>query len=155
MTSASPTELPDLDPVSQPLAAGTGRQPLRLLGHFLSAGFPSPAEPYEEEALDLTEYLVRNRAATFLFTVKGDSMKGAGIVAGDKVLVDRALEACHGDIVVAAVAGEYTLKRLFRREGEVALLPENPAYAPIRFREGAELQVWGVVVGLVRRYRRR
>ena len=117
--------------------------------------FASPAEPRQEEALDLTEYLVRNRASTFLFTVKGDSMKGAGIVAGDKVLVDRALEACHGDIVVAAVAGEYTLKRLFRRADTVALLPENPAHAPIHFKEGVELQVWGVVVGLVRRYRRR
>ena len=119
------------------------------------AFFPEPAEPREDGALDLTEYLVRNRASTFIFTVKGDSMKGAGILAGDKVLVDRAPQARHGDIVVAAVAGEYTLKRLFRRAGEVALLPENPAYAPIHFKEGVELQVWGVVVGLVRRYRRR
>ena len=154
MTSAASTEPADLHPRPQPLAASE-RQPLRLLGHPLSAGFPSPAEPCEEEALDLNAYLVRHQASTFLFTVKGDSMKGAGIAAGDKVLVDRALEARHGDIVVAAVAGEYTLKRLHLRDGDVALLPENPAYAPIRLREGAELQVWGVVVGLVRRYRRK
>lgn len=155
MTSPLFLPMQDLLSYPRPVAMTVEPCPLRLLGHPLSAGFPSLAESCEEEGLDLNEYLVQHRAATFLFTVKGDSMSGAGIAADDKVLVDRALEAHHGDIVVAAVAGEYTLKRLFRQGDEVALLPENPAYAPIRFRDGVELQIWGVVVGLVRRYRRR
>jgi SOS-response transcriptional repressor LexA len=79
----------------------------RLLSHQISAGFPSPATDYLEEGLDLNDYLVRNKPATFLFTVKGDSMIGASIEEGDKVIVDRALTAKHDDIVVAVVDGEY------------------------------------------------
>lgn len=125
---------------------------LRLLSHRISAGFPSPAADYLEDKLDLNEYLIRNKPATFLFTVKGDSMIGASIEEGDKVIVDRALSPKHDDIVVAVVDGEYTLKRLYRHMGQVELHAENPAYPPIRFSEGSELQVWGVVVGVVRRY---
>ena len=117
--------------------------------------FLAPSDLFPGEGLDLNGYLVRNRAATFLFTVKGDAMSGVGILPGDKVLVDRALDARHGDIVVAAVAGEYTLKRLWLKAERAALLPENPAHAPISFGDGTELQVWGVMVGLVRHYRRK
>lgn len=124
----------------------------RLLSHRMSAGFPSPATDYTEEALDLNTYLVRNKPATFMFSVKGDSMIGASIEDGDKVVVDRALNPRHNDIVVAVLNGEYTIKRLFKRMGCVELRPENPAYQPIKFKDGSELQVWGVVVGVVRRY---
>ena len=124
----------------------------RLLSHRMSAGFPSPAADYTEEALDLNTYLVRNKPATFMFSVKGDSMVGASIEDGDKVVVDRALNPKHNDIVVAVLNGEYTIKRLFKHMGCVELRPENPAYQPITFKDGAELQVWGVVVGVVRRY---
>lgn len=125
---------------------------LKLLNHRLSAGFPSPAADYAEDGLDLNTYLVRHKAATFMFTVKGDSMAGASIVEGDKVVVDCSLRPAHNDIVVAVVAGEYTIKRLFKYRGRLELRPENPAYQPIVFEEGAELTVWGVVVGVVRRY---
>ena len=124
----------------------------RLLSHRISAGFPSPATDYVEEGLDLNDYLVRNKAATFMFTVKGDSMTGASIEEGDKVVVDRAQHPKHGDIVVAVVDGEYTIKRLFKHMGRVELRPENAAYPPIVFHDGSELMVWGVVVGVVRRY---
>ena len=124
----------------------------RLLSHRISAGFPSPATDYVEEGLDLNDYLVRNKAATFMFTVKGDSMTGASIEEGDKVVVDRAQHPKHGDIVVAVVDGEYTIKRLFKHMGRVELRPENAAYPPIVFLDGSELMVWGVVVGVVRRY---
>lgn len=123
-----------------------------LLAHRISAGFPSPAADYLEVGLDLNDYLVRNKPATFLFTVKGDSMSGASIEEGDKVIVDRALTPKHRDIVVAVVDGEYTLKRLFKHRGRVELRAENPAYLPIEFKDGNELLVWGVVVGVVRRY---
>jgi DNA polymerase V len=125
---------------------------LRLLSHRISAGFPSPATDYVEEGLDLNDYLVRNKPATFLFTVKGDSMIGASIEEGDKVIVDRALTPKHNDIVVAVVDGDYTLKRLFMHLGRVELRAENPAYRPFVFSDGTELLVWGVVVGVVRRY---
>ncbi len=124
----------------------------KLLAHRISAGFPSPATDYIEDTLDLNEYLVRNKAATFMFSVKGDSMIGASIEEGDKVVVDRAQHPKHNDIVVAVVDGEYTIKRLFKHMGRVELHPENPTYSPIVFQDGAELSVWGVVVGVVRRY---
>lgn len=125
---------------------------LRLLSHRISAGFPSPAGDYTEDGLDINEYLVRNPPATFMFSVKGDSMIGASIEDGDKVVVDRSLTPKHNDIVVAVVDSEYTIKRLIKQSGRVELRPENPAYSPILFGDGEELQVWGVVVGVVRRY---
>ena len=125
---------------------------LKLLSHRISAGFPSPAGDYAEDGLDLNNYLVQNKPATFMFTVRGESMIGAGICDSDKVVVDRALKAKHNDIVVAVVDGEYTIKRLYKYRGRIELRPENPNYQPITFAEGNELQIWGVVVGVVRRY---
>ncbi|WP_288105580.1 translesion error-prone DNA polymerase V autoproteolytic subunit [Limnobacter sp.] len=125
---------------------------MRLVSYRLSAGFPSPAADYAENGLDLNEYLVRNKPASFMFTVKGDSMVNVGIVEGDKVIVDRSINAKSKDIVVAVVNGEYTIKRLYKTSTKVELRPENPNYQPIVFKEGSELEVWGVVVGVVRRY---
>lgn len=125
---------------------------LKILSHRISAGFPSPAGDYAEDGLDLNNYLVKNKPATFMFTVRGESMIGAGICDADKVVVDRALKAKHNDIVVAVVNGEYTIKRLYKYRGSIELRPENPDYQPITFTEGHELQIWGVVVGVVRRY---
>lgn len=123
-----------------------------LFAHRISAGFPSPAADHAEEGLDLNDYLIRNKPATFMFTVRGDSMIGASIEDGDKVLVDRALTPKSHDIIVAVVDGEYTIKRLYRYRGGVELRPENPHYPPIILAEGEALQTWGVVVGVVRRY---
>ena len=125
---------------------------LKILSHRISAGFPSPAGDYAEDGLDLNNYLVKNKPATFMFTVRGESMIGAGICDAGKVVVDRALKAKHNDIVVAVVDGEYTIKRLYKYRGRIELRPENPDYQPITFTEGHELQIWGVVVGVVRRY---
>lgn len=125
---------------------------MRLVSHRISAGFPSPAADYAEDGLDLNDYLVRNKPASFMFSVKGDSMMNAGIVEGDKVIVDRSINAKSKDIVVAVVNGEYTIKRLYKTATKVELRPENPSYQPIVFKEGSELEIWGVVVGVVRRY---
>jgi DNA polymerase V len=125
---------------------------IRLLAHRMSAGFPSPAADYAEDGLDLNDYLIRNKPATFMFTVRGDSMIGASIEDGDKVIVDRALTPKSRDIIVAVVNGEYTIKRLYKYRGRVELRPENPHYPPIVLKDGADLQTWGVVVGVVRRY---
>ena len=136
----------------QALARDLASYELKLLSHRISAGFPSPAGDYAEDGLDLNNYLVQNKPATFMFTVRGESMIGAGICDADKVVVDRALKAKHNDIVVAVVDGEYTIKRLYKYRGRIELRPENLDYQPITFTEGNELQIWGVVVGVVRRY---
>ena len=125
---------------------------LPLAAHRVPAGFPSPATDYLEDGLDLNAYLVQHPAATFLFSVQGHSMQGAGILDGDKVVVDRAVDARHGHIVVATVDGEFPLKRLYQRHNRVELHPENPAFPPIQFTGSTQLQIWGVVVGVVRRY---
>ena len=118
----------------------------------VAAGFPSPATDYMQDGLDLNEYLVQHKAASFLFEVKGDSMKNAGIMDGDKVVVDRSIEPRHGKIVIAVVEGEFTIKRLYRRAGRIELRPDNPAYPVIPIPPDSQLEVWGVVVGVVRRY---
>ena len=123
--------------------------PLPLYGLRIAAGFPSPADDDIEGTIDLNEYLIRHPAATFFLRVQGDSMIGAGIRDGDLLVVDRAREAKSGSIVVAAVNGELTLRRL-KVEGErVWLLPENPDFAPLEIRDGTALVVWGVVAHTV------
>lgn len=115
------------------------------------AGFPSPAADYVESGLDLNDYLIKHRASTFLFDVSGDSMRNAGIFDGDKIIVDRAVEARHGSVVVAILNGEHTVKRLHISRDGIELRAENPRYAPICIGMEEELHVFGVVVGVVRK----
>ena len=149
--------LPSLPPSVLQAPVLVRQAPRRYLhihfGHRIAAGFPSPASDYLEPGLDLNEYLVLNKAASFKFTVTGDSMAGAGIMDGDKVVVDRSVSPVHGKIVIAVVNSEYTLKRLFHFNGCLELRAENAAYRPIKMEEGSELEIWGVVVGVVRKYR--
>ena len=124
------------------------REQLRALPAFLSrvpAGFPSPADDYVEQRLDLNEHLIQREAATFFVRVAGRSMENAGIHDGDLLVVDRAVEPKDGSIVVAALDGELTVKR-YRQHGEQpVLVPENEAHPPIPIDPGQELVVWGVV----------
>ncbi|SFK15393.1 SOS response UmuD protein. Serine peptidase. MEROPS family S24 [Desulfomicrobium apsheronum] len=124
---------------------------LPLYLHRIPAGFPSPADDYIESGLDLNDLLVRNPAATFMVRVSGDSMIGVGIHDGDILVVDRSETAVHGKIVVAALDGEMTVKRLHLKDGQCRLVPENKAFQPIQVGTEQDLQVWGVVVGVVRR----
>lgn len=109
------------------------------------AGFPSPAADHTRKRLDLNELLIRNKEATFIFRVKGDSMNGIGIYEGDVLLVDRSIEAKHGNIVLAVLNDDYTVKRLHCRGGVVKLIAENPLYPPTVVKDGEELVIWGVV----------
>ena len=102
--------------------------------------------------MDLNEHLVAHPAATFVVRVEGDSMIGAGIRHGDLLVVDRALEARSGSIVVAVVDGELTVKRLRMYRGRVRLEAENPAYPPIEMRGQVDLIIWGVVAHAIRSY---
>jgi DNA polymerase V len=120
-----------------------------LYGHTVPAGFPSPADDYVEDRLDLNQLLVHNKSATFFLRVKGDSMVNAGIHDGDIIVVDRSVEPIDRSVVVAVVDGELTVKRLVLRNGTAELHAENPKYVPIRFKEGQELTIWGVVTSAV------
>ncbi|WAW11330.1 S24 family peptidase [Oxalobacter vibrioformis] len=92
-----------------------------------------------------------NRNSSFLFRVAGDSMEGVGIFDGDVIVVDKSIEPRHNMIVVAVIDGGFTVKRLFKKEKIVRLIPENPKYDPIDFHEGQEMQVWGVVTSCIRK----
>ena len=120
-----------------------------MYSHSISAGFPSPADDYIEDRLDLNALLVNNKAATFFLRVKGDSMLNAGIHHGDIIVVDRSIQPVHRAIVVAVVDGELTVKRLISRGGITELHAENPRYLPIRLQEGQELTIWGVVTSSI------
>jgi DNA polymerase V len=109
------------------------------------AGFPSPAADYAEGPLDLNEYLIKHPAATFFVRVIGDSMLGAGIYPNDLLIVDRAVDATNGSIVIAVVNGDLTIKRLHESQGRVVLLSENPAYPPMELDHSMTFEVWGVV----------
>lgn len=119
---------------------------------LVPAGFPSQAEDYVEQALDLNEWIVEHPAATFFIRVEGDSMEGAHIVSGDLLVVDRSLTARNGDIVMALVRGEFVVKRL-EKGVKVRLLAENPRYLPLEVEEGEEFQIWGVVTHAIHRTR--
>lgn len=115
----------------------------------VAAGFPSPADNYVERRLDLNEHLIKHKEATFFVRVNGDSMTGAGIFDNDLLVVDRAINPENGRIVVAAINGELTVKRLLNKEGKFWLVAENPSYAPIEMKEGMECIIWGVVTNAV------
>lgn len=117
----------------------------------VSAGFPSPADDYVEEYLDVGAYLVQNPTATFFVRVQGESMIEASIHPGDILVVDRSLTARHGSIIIGVVNGEFTVKRLHRRGGVVRLLPANGTYHPIEIGEGDDFRVWGVVAHVLHR----
>lgn len=130
-------------------------RPTRLLiplfSHAVRAGFPSPADDYVSETLDLNEHLIQHKEATYFLRAKGHSMTGAGIQDGDLLVVDRALTPVHRCVVIAVVDGEFTVKRLFKRGCKIRLLAENPDFAPIEFQDGQELLIWGVVTSVVHR----
>ena len=115
----------------------------------VSAGFPSPAEGYVQDFLDLQRLVVKNPAATFFLRVSGDSMSGAGINDGDLLVVDRSRPASSGRIVIAAWAGELTVKRLKIKDGRVWLVPENPDYPEVEITDSEDTVIWGVVTFVV------
>jgi DNA polymerase V len=134
-------------------AQGESSFPLPIFLANVQAGFPSPAEGYLDKTLDLNELLIAHPAATFFVRVAGDSMRDAGIVSGDTLVIDRAVQAGDGSIVVAILNGEFTVKRLRKKGGKILLAPENPAYPMIEVKEGTDFQVWGVVTYVIHKAR--
>lgn len=120
-----------------------------LYGNRVQAGFPSPAEEFIESHLDLNTHLIRHPAATFFVSVTGDSMINAGIHPGDMLVVDKSLKPSHGKIVIAAIDGELTVKRLSCTGNKVQLLPENEGYPPIDISNEQDMVIWGVVTFVI------
>ena len=126
--------------------------PEKLIPLYLSqanCGFPSPADDYVDQHIDISSVLVRHPASTFFLRASGDSMIGAGINSGDLLVVDRSAEPANGRIVIAALDGELTVKRLVRKCGRVILVPENPDYSPIDITDREYVHVWGVVAYVI------
>lgn len=131
------------------LSPGSLYGAVRTLG-YVEAGFPSPAEEELADTITFDEYLVGNREATYILKVRGDSMKDAGIVEGDMVIVERNITPRSGDIVIAEVDGEWTIK-YFRKNGNTIFLePANKDFQPIYPKE--ELKISAVVKAVVRKY---
>lgn len=138
-TAAQASEIPKLE--------------IPLFSSTVAAGYPSPAEDHIEDTLDLNDYMVQRPDSTFMLRVEGESMKNVGIMPDDILVVDRSLSAAHKKIVIAAVDGELTVKRLYHRGGLIKLLPENPAYPEIPIESESDLIIWGVVIGSFRRFK--
>ena len=122
---------------------------IHVLG-VIEAGFPSPAEEALGDIIDLEEFLIRNKEATYMLRVTGDSMIDAGLLPGDLVLVERRSDAKDGDIVIAQVDGGWTLKYFRKRGRKVYLEPANAKYRPIH--PTAELHIAAVVIAAIRKY---
>ena len=138
----------------RPAALDPAALPVPLLGRLLPAGFPSPADDYLDGEIDLGAFLIERPASTFLMRVAGESMRNAGILDGDLVVVDRSVAPQSGHVVVGVMDGEMTLKRFRRlKNGRAALQAENPDFPEFVIGEEIPAESWGVVVGVVRKLR--
>jgi DNA polymerase V len=129
---------------------------LPLFSSKVPAGFPSPAEEHIEKRLDPNDFLIDQKDATFFVTIQGYSMIDVGLMPNDVAVIDRSKIATIGDIVLALVDGEYTIKILNRKkDGTPRLLPANNtgAFAPIEIKDGMTFEVWGVVISSFRRFK--
>lgn len=120
-----------------------------LIGMKIPAGFPSPAQDYIEDTLDLNEHLIPHPSATYFVRVDGESMIDAGIYPNDILIVDRSLEATHNRVVIAFVEGELTVKRLKIDNGKYLLVPDNKDYPAINVEDWMDMSIWGVVTYVI------
>ena len=125
---------------------------LPLAQESIQAGFPAPNGGYIDENLDVNEFLVKSPSSTYIYRVSGESMKEAGIMNGDYVLVDSSLEVHDGDVVVASVDNEFTIKEI--RFGKTKmLLPRNREYPPVEITDNSRVVIIGPVISVIRKYR--
>ena len=134
----------------------TGELRLQYADAGIFCGFPSLAQDYMDRTLNFNEDIIKHPSATFYAKAMGDSMEEAGIEEGDILVIDRALDPRDGDIVIAHVNGEFTVKYLDiskKDKGIVKLVPGNPRYEEIVMNDGDELNIWGVVSNIIKRLR--
>lgn len=125
-------------------------QRLPLLENLIPAGFPSPAQGFPSESIDLNKELIAHPAATFCVRVSGNSMIDCGISDGDLLIIDKSLPACDGAIAVCFIDGEFTLKTLSIRQDGLYLKPANPDYPELKVNEESNFQVWGIVSYIIK-----
>lgn len=129
--------------------------PLKYADEGIRAGFPSPAQDYLEQAIDLNKELIKHPASTFYGRVVGDSMRDEGIEEGDILIIDKSLELIDDDLAVCFIDGEFTVKRV-RLESDAAwLVPSNPDYPLIKVTKENEFIVWGIVTYTIKKNRRK
>ncbi|UUS61845.1 MULTISPECIES: LexA family transcriptional regulator [unclassified Acinetobacter] len=119
----------------------------------VQAGFPSPAQDYIDQKVDLNEHLIKNANATFIVKVDSLSMLNIGIDINDELIVDRSLEAKHRDVIIACIDNELTVKRLMLEGDNHWLKAENPNFPDIHFNEGQIIEIWGVVTRVIKSFR--
>ncbi|SEK24672.1 LexA family protein [Parapedobacter koreensis] len=134
---------------------GRSRSLIPLFGERIHAGFESPATDYEEEKIDLNDYVTSYPEATFYAKVTGDCMEGSGIHDGDLLVVNRSLTPANGDVVVGVMDGDFILRAYLMHRNVEYLMPDNPAYRPIKRTETTQFTVWGVVQHTIHNQHRR
>lgn len=125
--------------------------PLNLYAMKVPAGFPSPAEDFVEGNLDLNEHLVRRPSATYFIRAEGESMRDVGIFCGDLLVIDRSISPNSGDVVIAAVNGDLTVKKIIKTQNGWRLCAANTSYADIPLPQGG-CDIWGVVTHSIRQH---
>lgn len=138
--------------MSEPVPLAAVSMMLPIAAGFIHAGFPSPAEDFEVNRLDIAQILIQHPQSTYFWRARGISMRDKGIDDGDLLVVDRALRPQHGHIVVATVDGEFTLKELFLRSGRMRLKAANPTFPDIIPKDGQTIEIWGVVTSGIKRF---
>ncbi len=138
---------------TEPIQLAVSPSLVSVLGCTLQAGFPSPAEDHAVKRVDLNEVLIKHPLSTYLMRVRGPSMREAGIDDGDVVLVDKVIKPAHGQVVVAVVDNEFTVKRLWKRGSNLKLQAANPTFPDIVPRDGQTVEVWGVVTCAIKQMR--
>ncbi|MBK7001815.1 MAG: translesion error-prone DNA polymerase V autoproteolytic subunit [Rhodoferax sp.] len=135
--------------ITSPMPLSARGWPVCVLDVRIPAGFPSPAEDHSAKRIDVLEHLVKHPQATYQMQVRGESMREAGIHDGDVVLVDKAITPRSGQIVVAVVDGEFTIKQLWLKAGRMKLKAANPTFPDIVPKDGQSIDVWGVVIASI------
>jgi DNA polymerase V len=118
----------------------------------VKAGFPSPAEDFVENRIDIFDKIVKHPASTFLVRAKGDSMNGSNILDGDILVVDKSLTPKNNSVIIAYIDGEFTVKRFFKKDNSIVLYPSNSEYKPIYITSDNDFLVWGVVTYVIHEY---
>lgn len=129
--------------------------PLQYADEGIRAGFPSPAQDYMEQAIDLNKEIVKNPASTFYGRVVGDSMRDEGIEDGDILVIDKSLELMDNDLAVCCINGEFTVKRVKLEKDYALLVPSNTKYPTIKVTKDDEFTIWGIVTYTVKNNRRK
>ena len=126
---------------------------LPLLTSCVSAGFPSPADDYIEDNLDLNKFLIKQKDSTFFMKVEGDSMKDLGIFSDNILIIDRSIKVFGDKVVVVVLNGECTVRTFVKKQGRVFLVPGNKKYKVIEIVEGMDFEVWGVVTTVLNKFK--